>query len=628
MSAKNKLLSCLGALFALIIGLMTTVGYTNFKESSINNYTDKLNAEASLVSSAVEEKIARYFDVLHVMASQVKVNKTSIDNEADLLNTMKTMQRTLKVENAYLGLRNGETFATSNNGFIPNFNAKEKQREWFTRIMQGEDSIMTKPFKGSTGNTIMSLAVPVRKNGQTIAVLAMSLNLNEVTQFIDSLVANNQLFVTRGDGFIIASKYEEYIGQNIFDLRPSYAAYKDQKTSTHSYTFKGNDFFVSALKSEKLGWNIWSWDKWENINKASNANLISNLTIAIILTIIALAIAYTLITRLMYIPIGGEPSHISQIVERVADGNLADLDNKTGNETGINKSVISMVENLREVIQQINQSAQAIGQSSSLIAGSSASVNSSTQAQMLQLEQTSTAMNEMTVTVDEVAKNSLQASTTASQANENSEQGLQIVHEMNANIVSLVQGLDKVVTVTTNLEKETLNIGSILEVISGISEQTNLLALNAAIEAARAGEHGRGFAVVADEVRNLANRTKESTGEIQSMIQRLQEEAKRSVELMDVNMNDARETEEKSLVAATTIEEIQKSIAEIQDMNYQIATAAEEQTHVATEINSSIVEINSLSIATHKDSDNNDRLAAELSSVASELAESVKVFRL
>ncbi|MGJ8581739.1 MAG: methyl-accepting chemotaxis protein, partial [Psychromonas sp.] len=248
--------------------------------------------------------------------------------------------------------------------------------------------------------------------------------------------------------------------------------------------------------------------------------------------------------------------------------------------------------------------------------------------QMMQLEQTSTAMNQMTVTVDEVARNALQASSAADQANTHSNQGIGVVNDMNTNIETLVEGINNVQHVMNNLEGEIDNIGKIIEVIRAISEQTNLLALNAAIEAARAGEFGRGFSVVADEVRSLANRTQESTSEIQNMINSLQNESKNSVELMHINVNNANTTAKKSQEANNALEEIRNSVSIIQDMNNQIATAAEEQTLVAGEINESIVDINDIAKVTLSTSDKNTEAAQGLLDIAAALNKRVEIFKL
>jgi len=247
---------------------------------------------------------------------------------------------------------------------------------------------------------------------------------------------------------------------------------------------------------------------------------------------------------------------------------------------------------------------------------------------MMELEQTSTAMNEMAVTVDEVARNALSASAAADEANNQSNKGIEVVHGMNSDISTLVEGVSGVQMVMHKLEGEIDNIGSIIEVIRAISEQTNLLALNAAIEAARAGEQGRGFAVVADEVRSLANRTQESTTEIQTMINSLQAESKNSVELMEVNVNNAQSTATKSQQANQALEEIRHSVSIIQDMNNQIATSAEEQTLVAGEINQSIVGINDMAKMTSDSSANNAKRADELLEIANALGKSVEVFKL
>ncbi|WP_413692721.1 methyl-accepting chemotaxis protein [Psychromonas sp. KJ10-2] len=330
----------------------------------------------------------------------------------------------------------------------------------------------------------------------------------------------------------------------------------------------------------------------------------------------------------MYRPVGGEPADIEKIVENIAQGKLSSVAPATGQETGIYSAILTMVDSLKDIIEHINVSSSQLNSASTQMSESASNVNRSSETQMMELEQTSTAMNEMAVTVDEVARNALSASTAADEANNQSNKGIEVVNGMNADISTLVEGVTGVQQVMNKLEGEIDNIGSIIEVIRAISEQTNLLALNAAIEAARAGEQGRGFAVVADEVRSLANRTQESTTEIQTMINSLQTESKNSVELMQVNVNNAQSTAVKSQEANQALEEIRHSVSIIQDMNNQIATSAEEQTLVAGEINQSIVGINDMAKITSESSANNAKRADELLDIANALSKSVEVFKL
>ncbi len=211
--------------------------------------------------------------------------------------------------------------------------------------------------------------------------------------------------------------------------------------------------------------------------------------------------------------------------------------------------------------------------------------------QQMETEQVATAMNEMTSTVQEVARHAEQAAEAAQNANSQSQSGKQIVNASINSIGALEAEISNASGVIAALQTDSENIGTVLDVIRGIAEQTNLLALNAAIEAARAGEQGRGFAVVADEVRTLASRTQESTQEIQSMIEQLQGGAQQAVTVMKASQERATETVEHSSQAGESLNSIAGSVAQINDMNLQIASAAEEQTAVAEEINQSVVSI-------------------------------------
>ncbi len=208
-----------------------------------------------------------------------------------------------------------------------------------------------------------------------------------------------------------------------------------------------------------------------------------------------------------------------------------------------------------------------------------------------ELDQVATAMNEMVATVQEVATNATRAAKSAEDADEAAANGKQVTERAVAGINDLAQQLNEASNVMHLLENDSQEVGKVLEVINGIAEQTNLLALNAAIEAARAGEQGRGFAVVADEVRTLAQRTQQSTEEIRSIIERLQDQSRNAVSVMNKSLAKTHESVDQTAEVGEALQAIVMSITEITDMSHNIATAAEEQTHVAEEIDKNITSI-------------------------------------
>jgi len=215
--------------------------------------------------------------------------------------------------------------------------------------------------------------------------------------------------------------------------------------------------------------------------------------------------------------------------------------------------------------------------------------------QQSESDQVATAMNEMAATVQEVARNTTEAASASHTAEEEAAKGRQVVEEAGASIRQLAAEVENAANTIHELEKESENIGTVLNVIQGIAEQTNLLALNAAIEAARAGESGRGFAVVADEVRLLAQRSQDSTQEIKTIIERLQCGARAAVQAMEAGQNRALDSVERAEAAGTSLEAISQAVAAISNMSIQIASAAEEQSVVAEEINRNVVNISQIS---------------------------------
>ncbi|MDH5184147.1 MAG: methyl-accepting chemotaxis protein, partial [Gammaproteobacteria bacterium] len=238
-----------------------------------------------------------------------------------------------------------------------------------------------------------------------------------------------------------------------------------------------------------------------------------------------------------------------------------------------------------------------------------------------------TAINEMAVTIREVAQNAESAAASAVQADEQSRNGQMVVMSTMESINSLATEVEHASGVIQKLEKDSQSIGSVLDVIKDVADQTNLLALNAAIEAARAGEQGRGFAVVADEVRTLASRTQESTEEISKIIQGFQTAAREAVTVMQDGRNKAESSVEQAAQAGESLNAITEAVTSINDMNQQIATASEEQSVVAEEVNRNIVSINSVAEEATEGSRQSAHSSAELARLASDLQSQVNLFK-
>ncbi|WP_409201466.1 methyl-accepting chemotaxis protein [Pseudomonas fluorescens] len=247
---------------------------------------------------------------------------------------------------------------------------------------------------------------------------------------------------------------------------------------------------------------------------------------------------------------------------------------------------------------------------------------------MAEIDQVATAVHEMTATAQDVARNATQAAQAASHADQAAAQGMQIVRDTSNSIGVLAIEIGKAVGVVQTLAKDSENINAILTAIRGIAEQTNLLALNAAIEAARAGEQGRGFAVVADEVRNLAQKTQKATEEIQTMIQQLQQGTRDVVRVMEDSQNRTDESVQQAAKAAEALETITQAVSVINDMNTQIASAAEEQSAVADDINRNVINIGQVANEVAGGADESSAASADLTKLAEQQRRLINQFKV
>ncbi|WP_420875996.1 methyl-accepting chemotaxis protein [Pseudomonas typographi] len=287
-----------------------------------------------------------------------------------------------------------------------------------------------------------------------------------------------------------------------------------------------------------------------------------------------------------------------------------------------------MQQSLRATLQLIRQSAGQLGSAAGELDAVTQDSSRGVNRQNEEIEQAATAINQMTSAVEEVARNAVSTSEASSQSNTSAQQGRVRVDETVSAIQALSGDVQNTSSLVETLAAQSQGIGKVLDVIRAIAEQTNLLALNAAIEAARAGESGRGFAVVADEVRALAHRTQQSTLEIDQMITAMRGGSAQALESTTSSNRLATQTLEKALAAGAALSEITASIERISERNQVIASAAEQQAHVAREVDRNIVNIRDLSIQSASGVSQISVSSGELARLAAQLNEGVARFRV
>ncbi len=417
---------------------------------------------------------------------------------------------------------------------------------------------------------------------------------------------------------------------------------KIEETEKSFAAFKAN---VELLNNARPGSQA-HWEAQQNILTGSNQlrKLSNDLTVMYAeqasanqsrvkwaVTLLAIVIAVAFLTIYMFLNKGiiAPLKDMLHIIHGMAAGDLTKrVDAKSKNELGelgrmLNKSMDDMGSSITSV-NSVNQSLNGIA---SNMCAAAQEMEQGLRQQLDEVSLAATAVTEMNSTVQEMAQNTNRASQSTEEAKQTAQEGQEVVGNAIRTITQLANEVKGATEVIQRVEADSNNINMILDTIRDIADQTNLLALNAAIEAARAGEHGRGFAVVADEVRSLASRTQESTGEIQAMIERLQKQTQEAVLTMDKGSKTAEESVNQAADANTALQSIVEGVEVISEMNIQIATAAEELANTTREIDKNIIAVNTVSEKAVDLSNNSYQESQQVSSLANEMMSLMNRFK-
>ncbi|MGF1751992.1 methyl-accepting chemotaxis protein [Vibrio makurazakiensis] len=594
-----------------------------------------IDIELPMMLGQINAEIDREVSQLLLAAEQMANNEFIIDAvlsenrdpalESKLVKQLNNVRTQFQLNDASVANRSS-AYYWNQNGFLRQLN--QQQDGWFFGFTQSGQQTMVSMFQEPNGEVKM-FANYQQVSGETMSGLSKS--MDDMVRLLNGFKIEKSgfVFLTNANGDVQIHRQPNKSKSTLSQLYGSDARQLLNKSGFNliETDYEGEKVFLASTYVPSMDWFVVgvvpTGEVFAELDATAKKMLFTTLGVAVIFIAMGVFLANSITRPIKLISerfqdLGQGNGDLCQRIEVQGNDEIAQL------STGFN----GFIEKIHQSMIEVCSTSQALQVAAESVSSKAHITHDNSQEQRDQTLQVVAAINQMGMTISEIASNAATAAETATHASDNTDEGRAVVNKAKDAISRLAQDIENTGQVVEQLASTTQDIGSILGVIRDISEQTNLLALNAAIEAARAGEQGRGFAVVADEVRNLASRTADSTEEIQKMINQLQSDAKDAVTAMNAGKSITLEGVAASDEAVEVLGGISNRILDITDRNTQVATATEEQSTVVHTINQNIEEINSINEVTTGTAEQLADASQELRELSGRLDKMVGTFKL
>jgi methyl-accepting chemotaxis protein len=578
---KFKVIGRLSIIIIAIVVLLTTMSYHAFRDNSNSLNKRLLKQRSALIKAQLSEKFNAYKKELSSINASLYdiIGGKLSDRIIAQLNVYYRANKEIS-DTVAIFTKNGDMYGWQGNKL--NFNIKTLNRSYYNALFRdNRQFFVSLPFKSAlTGKEVIAMAYKIDHN---VAVMS-AVYLNSI---LNPSATRKKEFIYAPDGTILSSPDPELNNKNIYNIYPKYKSFSPQHPElTYSMSIDGQPVHFTAFwaKLDTVNWNFVTFIRDETIEKDANKQLWSSLEVGFVALILAIIVLLYMIQKLVIRPVGGPPEDIAAFIEQMAAGDFSHEFDENESRFGIYHSAAYLSHHIKGLIQSSHHISDQVFSAAKSLNAVMQNTQSNAQHQLSKVEQISAAISELSSTSQEVSQQAATAEDSAKKAQNYVGEGQ---HTLDVNIEmahQINESAAETAAIVEELRSFTLEISSVIQVINDVSEQTNLLALNAAIEAARAGTYGRGFAVVAEEVRNLAQKTQQSTVSIQHTIEKLQSHA----EKVNLNMNDNLGLIQQSVdlidKVKVSFEQISDAVHHISDVNTMVASAAQEQSTVTEDI--------------------------------------------